>query len=136
MKKQHMRILIALFCVAVSGIAASGQAQKPMSLTVNHSFVLAGKTLPAGTYIVKRVDYSNPRALTFVGQHQHTSVLVMPIAGRGTYAQNITATFDEVDGQYVLRQVQSTSDGFMIIPDRSERAHVLTASASQSSGRD
>ncbi|HTP68261.1 MAG TPA: hypothetical protein VMJ35_05095 [Dongiaceae bacterium] len=136
MKKQFLRSLIALCSLAGTAMVAGAQAQQPITLKVDHAFVVAGKILPAGSYTVKRVEDGNPRVLSFSNPKNHISVLVLTIAGRGTFPHNVSATFDEIDGTYFLREVQTANDGFRIIPDRSEHAQIMRASTSEESGRD
>jgi len=136
MRKQSLRFLLALAVVAGSAMVARGQAQLPITLKVDHPFVVAEKTLPPGTYTVKRTEYGNPRVLTFSNPRNHVSVMVLPLAGRGAFPHNLSATFEQIDGNYFLREVQTANDGFRIIPNRSAHAQVLRASTSQDSGRD
>ena len=63
MRKQCLRILIALLSVAGSGMAARAQARDQIVVTIPFEFVVAGKTFPAGTYKVNRVTDTDPRTL-------------------------------------------------------------------------
>jgi len=115
MKKQCLRILIALFSVAVSGMVAKGQVQNPIAMTVGHPFVVGGKTLPPGTYTVKRASDANPRVLIFSSLESHSSAIVLPIWGRSGDADNASATFLQIGGQYFLSKIE-TANGIITIP--------------------
>jgi hypothetical protein len=55
MRKHCLHILIALIGVAGLGMATRGQLPDQIEVNINHDFVVAGKTLPAGTYRVNRL---------------------------------------------------------------------------------
>ena len=56
MKKLCLRIAVALVSFAGLGITAKAQAADQIVVTIPFEFVVAGKTLPAGTYRVNRVS--------------------------------------------------------------------------------
>ena len=58
MRKQYLRILIALIGAAGLAKAAKGQSVDQIVVNIPYEFVVAGKTLPADTYRVNRV--TNP----------------------------------------------------------------------------
>jgi hypothetical protein len=95
-RKQCLRIVIALLTFAGSGMVVRGQVQRPIVLKVDHPFVVAGRTLPAGTYTVKRANDANPRVLTFSNMDRRASAIVRPIWGHGGHPDNPTATFEQI----------------------------------------
>ena len=50
MRRQCLRIVIALIAVAVFGIGVKAQVLDQIEVNIPYQFVVAGKTLPAGTY--------------------------------------------------------------------------------------
>src|ERR1700689_4475095 len=78
MIKQCLRILIALIGVAGLGMAARGQAVDQIVLNIPYKFVVAGKTLPAGTYSVKRLRDGDPDVLILTSFENRTNAIVLP----------------------------------------------------------
>jgi hypothetical protein len=56
MKKLCLRIAVSLVGFAGLGITAKAQVVDQIVVTIPFEFVVAGKTLPAGTYRVNRVS--------------------------------------------------------------------------------
>ena len=63
MRKQYLRILIGLIGAAGLAMAAKGQDRDQILVNIPYEFVVAGKTLPAGSYGVNRVPNSIERVL-------------------------------------------------------------------------
>src|SRR6202521_5759708 len=106
MKKQCMRILIALIGVAGLGMAARGQVLDQIVVNIPYEFVVAGKTLPAGTYRVHRVDDRNNRALAISSFDTGAAVLVLPVEVAGqTRAAEPRLSFQQVGEQHLLSRI-------------------------------
>jgi hypothetical protein len=134
MRKLCLRILIAFFSVAVCGMVAKGQVQNPIALTVGHPFVVAGKTLPAGTYTVKRASDANPKVLIFSSLESHSSAIVLPIWGGGGYADNASVTFVQIEGQYFLNKIETANGVFTIPMARSAIVQAAAQNGTSTSG--
>ena len=137
MRNQYLRILIALFSVAGSAMVARGQVQNPIVFKADHPFVVAGRNLPPGTYIVKRANDANPRVLTFTNSENQAKAFVLPIWSRGAHDDNVTVTFEQIAGQYFLKKFQTANDMFVV--DRSAIAQARkrnSTSASDALGKD
>ena len=76
MRKQYLRIVTAVIAVAGLGMVAKGQSVDQIVVNIPYEFVVAGKTLPAGTYGVKRVPM-NPKAARLSSFGNGTSAIVV-----------------------------------------------------------
>ena len=77
MKKHCVRILSTFFGLAALAITAKGQAADQIVVNIPYEFVVAGKTLPAGTYRVNRVRVNDEKALVISSFESHAAVLVL-----------------------------------------------------------
>jgi hypothetical protein len=129
MRKQCLRILIALFSVAGSSMATRAQARDQIVMTIPFEFVVAGKTLPAGTYKVNRVTDTGPSTLFLYSSENRTSAIVLPSQVEGGSADKVHVSFERVGGQYFLRKI-ATADNVFTIPV--SRLAILEAAAHKS----
>ena len=137
MRKQCLRILIALLSVAGSGMAATAQARDQIVVTIPFEFVVAGKTFPAGTYKVNRVTDTDPRTLILHSFENRTSALVLPSQVEGGFGDNVHVSFERVGGQYFLNKIATADNVFTVPVSRlaiMEAAVHNGTSASSSSG--
>ena len=137
MRKQCLRVLIALFSLAGLGMATRAQVRDQIVVTIPFEFVVAGKTLPAGTYNVNRVTDSNPRTLILHSFEIHTSVLIVPSQIEDGSTDKVHVSFERAGGQYFLSKIATADNVFTIPASRSETIAVAarnSTSASSSSG--
>jgi hypothetical protein len=121
MKKNCVRILSAVFGLAALAIAAKGQAVDQLVVSVPYEFVVEGKTLPAGTYRVNRVDSQNNRALAISSYDTGAAVLVLPTeVDSQTRAAQPSFSFQQVGEQHLLNKIQ-TGEHVFTIPVSSPR---------------
>jgi hypothetical protein len=125
MRRQYLRILMVLIGVAGLGLAAKGQDTDHVDVKIPHQFVVAGQTLPAGTYRVTRPDL-NTRALAFNDFADHASVIVLASQVEISFADKFKVSFEQVGGQLFLSKIQ-TGDHLFTIPV--SRAEILEAAA-------
>src|ERR1700692_3670777 len=102
MRKHSLRFLIALIGVAGLGTAAKGQAVDQIVVNIPYEFVVAGKTLPPGTYRVNRLTDTDPGSLILSSFESRVGVMVRPISVESTQADKPEVSFEQVDGQYFL----------------------------------
>jgi hypothetical protein len=124
MRKQYLRILIALIGIAASGIAAKGQAVDRLVVNVPYEFVVDGKILPAGTYKLDRV-------LIFSNFEKSTSLIVTPSVVDGKANEHASVSFERIGGQLFLSKIE-TADHIFTIPV--SRTEILEASARSQGG--
>jgi hypothetical protein len=132
MRKQCLRILIALISVAGFGKAASGQAIDQIVLNIPYEFVVAGKTLPAGTYRVKRLRDADPGVLILSSFENRTNAMVLPTTQvDSSSVDKLQVSFEEVGGEHFLSKI-ATADHVFTIPV--SHAEILEAAARSNSG--
>jgi hypothetical protein len=140
MKKQCMRILIALIGVAGLGVAAKGQEADQIVVKIPYEFVASGKTLPAGTYKVNRVSNTNEKALVLSSFENHTGALVVATVVEGNDTGKASISFEQVGGEHFLSKIETAGHLYSISVSRSEileaaaRSHGGTSASGSSSG--
>jgi hypothetical protein len=115
MKKHCVRILSAFFGLAALAITAKGQAVDQIIVNIPYEFVVAGKTLPAGTYKVNRVSGDDEGALAISSFENHAAVLVLSseVSDR-TDAEQPSLSFRQVGEQHLLSKIQTAEHVFTI----------------------
>ena len=140
MKKQRMRILIALIGVAGLGMAARGQVPDQILVNVPYEFVVAGKTLPAGTYRVNRLSDADHETLILSSFESRARVMVLSTSVESTQADKPEVSFEQVGGQHFLSKIETADHVFTIPVSRSEileaaaRSHRGTSASGRSDG--
>src|SRR5271156_1812472 len=104
MRKQYLRILIVLIGVAGLGMSARGQAFDQIVVNIPYDFVVAGKTLPAGTYKVNRVGVTD-RALILSSFENRASAIVLATHIESTSADKPQVSFEQVGGERFLSKI-------------------------------
>ena len=141
MKKLSLRIAVALVGFAGLGITAKAQVADQIVVTIPFEFVVAGKTLPAGTYRVNRVADDKWDGLIFRSFENSTGAIVRPIAVESASADKATVSFERAGGEHFLSKIQTGDNVFTIPVSRaaiqlaSGKSHTNTASGS-SAGTD
>jgi len=115
MKKHCVRILSAFFGLAALAITAKGQEADKLVVNIPYEFVVAGKTLPAGTYKVNRISANNEKVLTISNPESHAMVFVLSgeIADT-TGSEQPGVTFQQVGEQHLLSKIQTAEHVFTI----------------------
>src|SRR4029077_18186204 len=131
MRKRYLRILIALIGVAGLGTAARGQVADQIVVNIPYEFVAAGKTLPAGTYRVNRVNSIDQEALILSSFENGAGAIVFSTQVENSSAYKAQVTFEQVGGQHFLSKIE-TADHLFIIPI--SRSAILEAAAKSPSG--
>src|SRR5277367_5803087 len=98
MRKHYLHILIAIIGVAGLGTAAKGQAVDQVVVNIPYEFVVAGKTLPAGTYKVSRLSATDERTLILTSLESRAGVIVRPTTVESTQADKTEISFERVGG--------------------------------------
>jgi hypothetical protein len=119
MRKQCLRILTALIGVAGLSVVTKGQAVDQIVVKIPYEFVVAGKTLPAGTYRVDRLRNSVARALVLSSFENRESVMVIPTEVESSKADKAVVTFEQVGGEHFLSKVETGDKIFTLTVSRS-----------------
>jgi hypothetical protein len=131
MRKQYLRILIALIGVAASGMAVKGQAVDRLVVNIPYEFVVDGKILPAGTYRLDRASGTNDRVLIFSNFEKSTSLIVTPSEVDSKESEQARVSFERIGGQLFLSKIE-TADHVFTIPV--SHAEIMEASAHSQAG--
>jgi hypothetical protein len=139
MKTIYVRVLSAFFGLAA--LAAATRANEPDQIIVNvpYEFVVAGKTLPAGTYRVKRADDHDSRVLAITSFENRDGALLLSSDISPTREGKPTLIFERVGDQYFLSKIE-TADHIFTLPVSTKATQVValkkqtSPSASSSSG--
>jgi len=141
MRKLCLRIAVALVSFAGLGITAKAQVVDQVIVTIPFQFVVAGKTLPAGTYHVNRVSDDKWAGLIFSSFENRASAIVHPIEVESTYEVESTPDgkahvgFETAGGEHFLSKIETGDNVFTIPVSRAaillaEKSHTDTSSRS------
>jgi hypothetical protein len=125
MKKLRLRIAVALVSFAGLGITAKAQAVDQIVVTIPFEFVVAGKTLPAGTYRVNRVSDDRWAGLILSSFENRAGVIVVPSGVESARTEKTHVSFETAGGEHFLSKIE-TADNVFSIPV--SRAAILLAS--------
>jgi len=132
-----LRILIAL--IGVAGLGMAAKAQDQIVVNIPYEFVVAGTTLPPGTYRLDRLSITDSGTLILSSFESSARVMVHSTAVERTQVDKPKVSFEQVDGQHFLSEIETSNHVFTIPVSRSEiqeaaaKSHSGT-SASGSSG--
>jgi hypothetical protein len=115
MRKHGVRILSAFFGLAALAVAAKGQTPDQIVVKIPYEFVVAGKTLPAGTYKVNRISDNNERALAITSFENHAALFVLSseVVDRSG-SMHPSVSFQQVGEQHLLSKIETAEHVFMI----------------------
>ncbi len=136
MRKLYLRIAVALVSFAGLGITAKAQVVDQVVLTIPFQFVVAGKTLPAGTYRVNRVSDDRWAGLIFSSFENRASAIVHPIEVESTPDGKAHLSFETAGDEHFLSKIETADNVFTIPVSRaaillaSEKSHTDTSSRS------
>ena len=115
MKHQWANVL--LLVASIFGLAAGAKAETHREVIVNipHEFVVTGRTLPAGTYIVSRLSDDRLAGLSIASYEQRSGILVLANQFENHRTDDIKVSFERVGGMYFLRSIEAM-DGVYTFP--------------------
>lgn len=119
MRKQYLRILIALIGAAGLAKAAKGQSVDQIVVNIPYEFVVSSKTLPAGTYRVNREPNPDGRLLVFSSVENRTSAIVFATDVETIPADKGQISLERVEGRYFLNKIETADHVFNIPVSRS-----------------
>jgi hypothetical protein len=125
MKKLCLRIAVALVSFAGLGITAKAQVVDQIVVTIPFEFVVAGKTLPAGTYRVNRASDDRWAGLIFSGVENRAGAIVLPNDVEDAHADKAHLSFETAGNEHFLSKIE-TADSVFAIPV--SRTAILLAS--------
>jgi hypothetical protein len=115
MKKHLVRLAIAFLGFSALAIAAKAQVPDQLVINIPYEFVVAGKTLPPGTYRVNRVSDLNENELVLTSFENRAGALVISTEVEDARVYKPSFTFEEIGGQHFLTKIE-TADHVFAIP--------------------
>lgn len=134
MRRQCLRIVMALIGVGVFGIGVKAQVLDQIEVNIPYQFVVAGKTLPAGTYRVKRVGVTDPRLLILNSLETRATAIIHSTwveNNENNDADKNEVSFVHVGDEHFLSKIETPQHLFTISVSPSE---ILEAAAKSQSG--
>ena len=134
MRRQCSRIVMALIGLGVFGIGVKAQVLDQIEVNIPYQFVVAGKTLPAGTYRVKRVGVTDPRLLILNSLETRATAIIHSTwveNNENNDADKNEVSFVHVGDEHFLSKIETPHHLFTISVSPSE---ILEAAAKSQSG--
>ena len=132
MRRQYLRIVIAVIGFAGLGVIAKAQAVDQVVVNIPFEFMVAGKTLPAGTYAVKRLSDTDPSALILSSFENRANAIVVSTQVESSSDDKAKLTFEQVGDEHFLSKIETADHVFtMMLASHSE---ILEAAAKSHSG--
>jgi hypothetical protein len=110
----YLRIAAALIGFAGLTAFAKAQAVDQVVVDIPFEFSVAGKTLPAGSYRVSRVNDWNDRALLIRSFDNGASVMIFSDYTESASRENTKLTFKQVGDQHFLSTIATADHVFGI----------------------
>jgi len=141
MKRIYVGFLSAFFGLAAFAAAARAQEIDQIIVNVPYQFVASGKTLPAGTYRVRRAyDDRGTKVLVMTSFENREGVFLLSSDVSTTREYKPAVSFEHIGDQYFLSKIE-TADHIFTYPVSTKAANQVVAmkkqtapSASSSSG--
>jgi hypothetical protein len=105
MKKSYLTIALTLTVLLGAGINALAQDSDRVVSKVPFEFVVGTKTLPAGTYTVRRASAGGSSALLI--KSYDNGAFLLPIEAETTPGGPSKLTFEHVGGKYFLTAIET-----------------------------
>lgn len=128
--KKSAKILFAVALVLGLSGAARAESQDKIVVSLPFSFVVGGKTLPAGTYTVRRSSFNLTSPLLLTRTDDGTSVFVLPALRENASGSMPEVTFQRAGGENFLSAVRTGEYVYQFPVSQS-----LSLAASARSGR-
>jgi hypothetical protein len=114
MKTIYVRFLSAFFGLAALAAATRAQAVDQIVVNIPYEFVVAGKTLPAGTYTVKRLNDRDINELSITSFENRAGALLISTEVSEAREYKPTLRFEHIGDQYFLSKIETAEHVFTI----------------------
>src|ERR1700730_3735876 len=105
--KKYARIIVAVTFLLGLSVAANAEIRGVVKVTLPFGFVASGKTLPAGTYTVKRFSQEPFDTLMLTSDDSGTSVFIHPAEMEDASDDKPKVSFRRVGEQHFLRAIET-----------------------------
>jgi hypothetical protein len=129
-----LRIAVALVSFAGLSITAEAQVVDQIVVTIPFEFVIAGKTLPAGPYRVKRVGVTDPRVLILNSLETRATAIIHSTWVENSDTDKNEVSFVQVGDEHFLSKIETPNHLFTISVSLSEILEAAAKSQSSASG--
>ena len=131
MKQQLASALLII--LSLFGLAAGAKAEnhREVIVTIPYEFVVAGRTLPAGTYTVSRLSDDRLAGLSISSYEQRSGVLVLANQFENRPSGDTKILLERAGNMYYLSSIK-TLDGVYTLP--LPRSAVLMAKSAHTDG--
>lgn len=123
----------AILLIGITAASAQVDPQSKITTNVPFSFVVDGKTYPAGTYSFSRLDTNggDSSQLVMSGPKASQTILITIPTIAAKEAKETHLVFEKVAGQYFLTQIWGKGDaeGARLIESSSEKMAIAAAAA-------
>ena len=120
MRRQFLRIVIVLIGVAGFAMGAKAQALDQIEFNAAHAFVVGGKTLPAGTYRVRRVSVTDPKLLFLTSLETRDTAIIHSTWVESSSAEKNDVGFLQVGDERFLNRIETPNRLFTIAVPHAE----------------
>jgi hypothetical protein len=117
--KKYAKILVAVTFLLGLGVAAKAETRSEIIAKFPFQFVVAGKTLPAGTYKVSRLVDDPFSVLMLTNDDSTTSIFVLPLSIAEPTSDKPKVGFERVGARYLLSSIQTGDLVYKISVSRS-----------------
>ena len=125
MKKLYLPIALVLLSLAAWGTAANAQDIDQVIVTVPFQFVVAGVTLPAGTYHVNRVADDPHEGLWLTCRENHSTAVVIPADVESVSEEKPEFDFETAGSAHFLSRIQTADKVFEIPVSKAKLSQAL-----------
>jgi hypothetical protein len=105
--KKYAKILVAVTFLLGLGVAAKAETRPQIIAKFPFQFVVAGKTLPAGTYKVSRLGDDPLSALMLTNNNSTASIFVLPLSIAEPASDKPKVGFERVGASYLLSSIHT-----------------------------
>ena len=114
MRPHFLKILVPVFVFTALALSAKAQVPDQLNVNVPYEFVVAGKTMPAGMYHLRRGTDSSVSQLVLSSFENHTGILIVPSEWADARTDVAGLTFEQINGRHFLSKVETAEHVFTI----------------------
>jgi hypothetical protein len=105
--KKYAKTLVAVTFLLGLGVAAKAETRPEITAKFPFQFVVGGKTLPAGTYKVSRLEDDPLGGLMLTNDNGTANVFVLPLSIAEPSSDKPKVGFERVGARYLLSSIQT-----------------------------
>ena len=127
MKQQLASVLLIIMSLFGFAAGAKAETHREVIVKIPHEFVVAGRTLPAGTYTVSRLSDDRLAGLSIVSDEQRSSAFVLANHFESRPGDDPKISFEQVGGMYFLRSIETLDGVYTVLLPHSALLMVKSA---------